>query len=129
MYIFFLILITAAGFFEGCMDTLQFHYEMSVFKNLKNQFFWDPEKSWVNKYKNNDFKKGPKFPFSTTFLVSLTDGWHMLKLFRNILIFISLTSLGFFSDNLLELILMISISRVLYGLGFWLSYYKILVFK
>jgi hypothetical protein len=121
------IFVLIAGFFEGVMDTLQFHYSRSVFRLFKNQLFWDPEKSWQNKYKDGDFSKGPRFPFSTTFLVGLTDGWHMAKTFRNLSLFISLPLIGFSIHNLIPFIITIIIARSLYGFGFWISYNKLLV--
>lgn len=71
-------LVFLAGFFNGVCDTLQFHFDQSFAKD-KNPFFWDPIKSWRNKYKDQDPKKGPKFPGSTTFLVLFTDAWHLFK--------------------------------------------------
>ena len=35
--------------------------------------------SWKNKYKNGDVKQGRKFYGSMTFLVFITDGWHLFK--------------------------------------------------
>jgi len=32
----------------------------------------------------------PKFPFSTTFLVSFTDAWHLLKLLWEVALFLAL---------------------------------------
>jgi hypothetical protein len=124
---FILFVIFLAGFFEGAMDTLQFHYYESIFKDFKNQLYWNPEVSWKNKYKNGNPTEGPKFIFSTNFLVSLTDGWHTFKLLRNICLFLFLPIIGFYINNINMLILMIFISRTIYGLGFWLSYYKILI--
>jgi len=117
--IILLILILCAGFCEGLMDALQFHYDISFFKN---DLFWNPENSWKNKYKDGDHLKGPKFLFSTTLFVSLTDGWHLMKLFRNILIFISLPLLGFLSSSILIFLVYAIISRIIYGVGFYLSY-------
>jgi hypothetical protein len=119
--IFAFLLILIAGFCEGLMDSLQFHYK-SFFKN---DLFWNPEISWRNKYKDGDPLKGPKFLFSTTFLVSLTDGWHFMKLCRNMLIFISLPLIGYLSSSILFFIVYGIIARTLYGVGFYLSYNKI----
>jgi hypothetical protein len=125
MIYFALFLILASGFSEGAMDTLQFHFDRSVFSKM-NILFWNPTISWKNKYKEGDPNKGEKFLFSTTFLVSLTDGWHCMKLIRNITLFISLSFIGFLSLNLIELIILTSTSRIIYGIGFWISYNYIL---
>ena len=84
--IFLLILISSAS--KAIMDTLQFHYDTSVFKNVKNQNWWNPAVSHLNKYKNRDSRQGRRFFGSTTFLVFLTDAWHFFQeIFLDTLIF------------------------------------------
>lgn len=114
-----LVFVFVAGMCEGLMDTLQFHYERTSFKN---DSFWNPLISWKNKYKDNDPVKGEKFLFSTTALVAFTDGWHFMKLLRNLLLFLFLPLIGFFSTSLLVFTISLVLSRVIYGLGFYLSY-------
>jgi hypothetical protein len=121
--ILFLLIIFISGFSEGLMDLLQFHYHSSIIKNFKNNIFWDPSISWKNKYKNGDPNYGEKFLFSTTLFVSLTDGWHLFKLIKNISIFIGASAIGYLSKDLIMLISLIIISRAFYGLGFSISYY------
>jgi hypothetical protein len=74
------------------MWTLQFHFTESVFKNL-NAKFWNPEKSWQNKWKTSLSKnkilsftvtdsKGhfkERFPGSSTIFVWLTDAFHLFQ--------------------------------------------------
>jgi hypothetical protein len=85
---FFLCLI--AGFFDGTAETLKFHPFgfFHVFKNAKVPF-WDMNISWKNKYKNNDPSQGPKFWQSTKALVFWTDGYHRMRWFKNISIFLA----------------------------------------
>ena len=72
--------ITLAAIFNAMMDTVSFHYQESIFMNYpKLRQFLDANFSWQNKYKNRDYKQGKKFFGSTTFLVWLTDGWHLFK--------------------------------------------------
>ena len=78
-----------SGLSEAVMDTLQFHYYKSPFAKYNHQF-WNPQLSWRNKYKKGDPSLGPKFPGSTTIFVSLTDGWHLFKLLRNLFLFVGL---------------------------------------
>jgi hypothetical protein len=74
-----------AGAANGVMDTLFVHYSSSVFATEKvNAQYWDPYTSWENKYAKD--AEGnlmqplrQKFFGSTTFLVWLTDGWHLMK--------------------------------------------------
>ena len=113
--IFWLIFI--AGVFEGFMDVLQFHWaKFSANNPTINSAFWNPTLSWSNKYKGNNPAEGEKFPGSTTIFVSLTDGWHLMKLLRNL----SLFSSFFFVDNvtLIGVIILYSVNR----LGFNLIY-------
>ncbi len=41
--------------------------------------FWDNTISWRNKWKNRDPNQGEAFPFSSRFLVTFCDGWHVVK--------------------------------------------------
>jgi len=59
-----------AGAFEGTMDYLQFHYD-------GNSQFWQPDISWMNKYKNRDPRQG--LTFMGRWFVTGTDGWHAMK--------------------------------------------------
>ena len=75
-----IIFITLAAFFNALMDTLLFRYNESIFmKYPKLKQFFEVRVSWENKYKNRDPAEGRKFFGSTTFLVWLTDGWHLFK--------------------------------------------------
>jgi hypothetical protein len=121
MIALFFILVFAAGIAEGLMDFLQFHYR-PIFKN---ELFWNPELSWKNKYKDGDPMKGPKFLFSTTLFVALTDGWHTMKLLRNVLLFVSLPFIGFFSGTIVAFLIYGVCARIVYGLGFYISYEKL----
>jgi hypothetical protein len=89
IYIIIAILIYLSGCANGIMDTLQFHYKGSIFEKL-NEYFWNPAKSWVNKYKhlNGELIKplAAKFPGSITWLVFTTDAWHLFKFIYNGLI-------------------------------------------
>lgn len=57
-----IILFAFAAFFTAVIDTLQFHYERSVFAKLK-QSFWNRQYSWKNK----------------KILGSAFDAWHVAK--------------------------------------------------
>jgi len=76
-----LFLLFLAGAFNATMDVLSFRYKTSIFsKYTKLSTFFNPQESWVNKYKYNDPNLGPKFFGSKTFLVFLTDAWHLAKM-------------------------------------------------
>lgn len=72
-----IICLILAGLGKASADTVQFHYENSVFNHLfpKLSSWFDPSKSWVNKhtwFPNSKFLtwliSGP--------LVFITDCWH-----------------------------------------------------
>ncbi len=129
LFIIIFIIIMISGFFEGAMDTLQFHFSNSIFSKKTNQIFWNPEISWRNKYLWGDPKMGPKFIFSTTLLVSLTDAWHLFKLIRNILLFLSITAAGSLIEYGWKIFIIGILCRLFYGFGFYLAYYKVLINK
>lgn len=112
-----------AAFCKGIMDTLQFHFAQSSFA-YRNPLFWNPKQSWKNKYKNGDPELGPKFPLSTTWLVFLTDAWHlfqavMLAAYRTVLVL--LASLFFDLELWIWGLIWIGLSLV-FSSGFHLSY-------
>jgi hypothetical protein len=81
MIVLALILVILSGIAEAVIDTLNFHYYDSIFRSM-NQFWWNPEWSWMNKY--SDVKSmSPRFFGSVTFLVWTTDAWHLFKSIRS----------------------------------------------
>ena len=75
-----IIFIVLAGICKAIKDTLNFHFETSVFKNLGK--FWCPAISWKNKYKDDLIT--PKFFGATTIFVWITDGWHLFDFLQTI---------------------------------------------
>jgi len=71
-----------SGMFDGTAETLKWHYDKADKFGL-NDSFWNPEVSWKNKYKNGNPDEGPAFFGSTTFMVGITDGYHLMRTFRN----------------------------------------------
>lgn len=77
-------LVFAAGAFDGLNQALQFRY--SGFKKAfpkANDQWYDPSKSWRNKYKNGDPEQGRKFFGSTSFFVGVTDAYHATRTLSN----------------------------------------------
>lgn len=89
-----LILIILAGFFNACMDVLKTRFDKSIFRNWPNQNWVDPSISfpitWPNKWKDGDPSSGEKFPGSSTFLVWITDFWHLCKMLMLLCIMFSI---------------------------------------
>lgn len=72
-----LLLLAIMAAANAVMDKLWFHYDRSIWADSEHRQFWDPRRSWKNKYKADG--KTPRYPGATTWLVWLTDGWHMAK--------------------------------------------------
>jgi hypothetical protein len=86
------ILVLLAAMVNAIMDKLAFNFNSSVFKDLDPKL-WNPKESWKNKWRipmelsiHDDYYLGlykppyqESFPFSSTFLVWLTDAWHLFK--------------------------------------------------
>jgi hypothetical protein len=119
-----ILFLALFGFFEAVMDKLQFHYNKSVFKNFKNQQFWNPKISWKNKWKNGDKDKGEKFPFSSTLFVFTTDAWHLAKFFRNLCIVIAMFLFIYSPANPTSIFYLI-LGRVLWGVVFEISFSRL----
>ena len=125
-YIVIGILLIVSGSCKGVMDTIQFHYDISIFNNVNHkQVFWDPKLSWRNKYKKNS--RSPKFWGSTTIFVFVTDAWHLFQFLTYTLIFVSL-GIALLVPNTISMwiLLLLTLYRVLFGLGFTMMYNKIL---
>lgn len=61
-----LIFWMLAAICNAVMDTLVHHYHISIFKNMKNTHFWNPDISW---------RFAPCLPY-TKYKV---DSWHLVK--------------------------------------------------
>ncbi len=125
MELIVVILILLSGICKGIQDQTMFHWGLSWTKYLKG-LFWNPLISWKNKYKNGDPKQGPKFWGSTTFLVAITDAWHLFGGISRIIdrtivvvVYASLTNHKWYIYILIWLGLFI-----FYTLGFKLLYRK-----
>jgi hypothetical protein len=73
-------MVMLAGAADGINQALSFRYDgfKKVFPNA-NDRFWMPSLSCNNKYKNGDPKQGAAFPGSRTWLVFVTDGYHLTR--------------------------------------------------
>lgn len=73
------VLFAFGGACDGVTQALLFHYS-EVDKHVDNEQYWNPDLSWLNKYKN--YEAGDtraKFFGSTTFLVFTTDAYHLFR--------------------------------------------------
>ncbi len=125
-----IILLVLGGIGKAIRDTLAHHFEKSIFKNL-NPYFWNPVLSCNNKWKGGNKINGEKFFQSSNLLVALTEGWHVGE-FINVNFLISGTLLIVLKLNLiyglnLGFIYGLIVSRVTYGVSFFIFYKFILI--
>lgn len=110
------LIIFLAGLSEGVMDWLQFRYFV-----YGGSTFWNPSLSWVNKWKPGTTNV-ERFWQSSRSLVFLTDGWHLMKFFRNLFIFLTMLLVSMKGYNLTQAIIIILAYRLVYGIGFAITY-------
>lgn len=75
-----ILLMIFAGFCNSVMDVLKTRYNTSIFASWKHQNWLKPSLSWRNKWKKGNRSNGEKFIGSSTFLVWITDFWHLAKM-------------------------------------------------
>jgi hypothetical protein len=122
-----IILVSIAGASKAIMDNLQFHFNRSIFNQLKyNQKFWNPTLSWENKYKEGSMTE-PKFFGSTTYFVFTTDAWHLFQMLMLLCLFIGIAITSFYSGSFIFMVIKISILRLFFGFSFTLFFDKYLI--
>ena len=85
-------LMFTSGAARGIEQTIVFHYDNFRHRHPNaNQNYWNPRYSWTNKYKHHNPDAGPKFLFSTTGLVWITDGKHLMDMLNNVPIYVCIT--------------------------------------
>ena len=117
------LFMVLAGSFNGLMDLLQFRFNRSIFSDATrfDQQNWNPKLSWRNKYLMGDPDYGPKFRFSTTALVFLTDYWHFFQWMT--ISFIAISVLVYSQGNATRFVIdAIFLRFVCWQGGFWLIY-------
>ena len=123
------ILLAMAAICNAAMDVLAFKFKSSIFKNL-NHNWWNPAKSWKNKYKDKAVFKGPAFPGSTTLFSFVTDAWHLFQFLSNTLIAIAFIVVIFALSTLSvwKLLLLLVILKLIRE-GIFKMFYKYLFRK
>ena len=111
------------GCSDGIGDHLQFHYKEGQFKNEQ---FWNPEKSWKNKYKNGDPEQGPAYFGSTTFLAWTRDAWHLFKTIKSTIIQFLIAFLLLWRKRWYWVLIGLFGAKLVVGAGFHLFYTLIL---
>ena len=78
-------LVFLSGFSDGVNNVLSFkwHSFKKVFPGADQKYWW-PSESWDNKYRGGRKENGERFPGSSTFLVSFSDGYHLTRFFDHL---------------------------------------------
>jgi hypothetical protein len=123
MLVVILLILSSIG--KAIMDSLQFHFDRSIFNSLSNQY-WNPEVSWRNKYKDGDPTKGARFFGSTTFLVFITDGWHLSQFIFLNFFMLALVNYKYTSsyDSLIDFLLFSLIFKGVFEIFYSQVFYK-----
>ena len=134
-FIFSLFFMYYAGIWNGAMDILVHKFEASIFSDLKNASFWNPLESWRNKWNAAALNQGvykDRFWLSSTYLVWLTDGWHLTKSIFLFWVGLAIvlfrlpdwTFLGWHPSTLLNSLMCFFILKGAFGFGKHLAYDK-----
>ena len=122
-----------AGYSNAVMDTLQFHFSISIFSNSDyDKFYWNPNLSWKNKYKElgDNFYYNLIEKLDNNLLVFTTDGWHNYQMRMNVSYIMSLV-LPFFiiGYNIKEVAIYIyQLEFSVYHLGLFSVMYFVILF-
>lgn len=77
-----ILFLSLAAICNAIMDSILFHWDKSIFKGSKLEWWANPEVSYKNKWKNHsNSEDGEKFPGSSTIFVFITDLWHFAQSF------------------------------------------------
>lgn len=117
-------LIALSGASNGFNETLLHHYYKfkARFPNASDKWF-NPEESWVNKYKDGDQYKGEKFPLSSTLLVFTTDQYHLNQFINKAALVAAITfNLGGKKQKFIYYLYDALYYTACYNLGFYLTY-------
>lgn len=78
-----LFTVALAAMNNAVMDSISHFYSQTIFSKRGNDQYWNPKKSWTNKYIDNNPLKGRKkikiLGKEFNKHVAFTDGWHKHK--------------------------------------------------
>lgn len=113
IYIFIIILVVVFGLSKAICDISECCYSNSKLSKL-NPLFWDKHTSWKNKWKNGDYTQGEKVLGSSTFLVWITDAWHLFNVLSYTSIFTSGILIASITNKIYYIILPFFIGLIIF---------------
>lgn len=125
-----LIFLCLAAVCNACIDTLEFHFDKSVFNYYRwNLNWWNPTYSWYNKYKGRNPQKGLRKWL--WFDVPCVDAWHTFKSLMIVFICLSIAFAdGIYSNpKWYSYIVIVVMFGTIWNLTFNLFYNHLLIRK
>lgn len=125
-----LIFFCLAAICSACIDTLESHFDKSVFNYYRwNINWWYPTYSWYNKYKGRNPQNGLRKWL--WFDVPFTDAWHTFKSLMIVFICLSIAFAdGIYSNpKWYSYIVIVVMFGTVWNLTFNLFYNHILIRK
>jgi len=122
-YILSVIFFALAAIGSAMMNTLQFHWYKFRWKDKVNDQWWNPNKSWRNKYIDGDPKKGLKYKGIWGWMSNFLDAWHTFKMVSIFLVSFSILCFDFnnrffFDTYLLNQVVWLAIFGVAWNFNF-----------
>ena len=117
-----LVFVLFASICNAIMDTISFHYEISIFSKL-NPNYWNPTISWKNKYVDWDNgNRERKKIFGINIAPAFLDAWHLFKSLMIILFALSIVLYKVYFNLIIDFIVI----GLVWNVFFSLFYNKIL---
>ena len=113
--IFIVVTIFIFGISKAICDVSECCFNNSKLAKL-NPLFWDKHKSWKNKWKGGVAANGEKFFGSSTFLVWITDAWHLFNMLSYLSLFIAGYLTATYLDNWYLVIIPFPIGLIIFEL-------------
>jgi hypothetical protein len=118
-----LVFVLLASICNAIMDTISFHYEISIF-NKSNPVYWNPQISWKNKYidwdnGNRERKRFLGIKIAPTFL----DAWHLFKSMMIIFLALAIVLYEVYFDLIIDFVAI----GIIWNITFILFYNKLLI--
>ena len=115
MILIILFLTFLFGLSKALCDISESGFYTSKLEGLNPQF-WDKHKSWRNKWKGGVAANGEKFFGSSTFLVWITDAWHLFNGLSYLSLFFIAVLTVMMTHNVFYIALVFSMSFIFFEL-------------
>ena len=113
-----------AGAADGTAESVKWHYheQFSTTVPGNDPDYWNPDISWKNKYRDGTPESGPAYFGSTTFLAWTTDGYHLMRTTRNLMVTTAILLAPKQKQKWHSYLIKAAMYTLSYQLGFHLTY-------